>query len=79
VRRRPLDVLTVADIETAIAPARATLGEAAWAAAFAAGWALTLEEAIAEALAVMNEPHRKVSQPRQRRATMRRVRELDAP
>jgi predicted ATPase len=39
-----------ADIEAAVAPARAALGEEAWAAAFAAGRALTLEEAIAEAL-----------------------------
>jgi hypothetical protein len=33
-----------------VAAARAALGEEAWAAAFAAGQALTLEEAIAEAL-----------------------------
>jgi predicted ATPase/class 3 adenylate cyclase len=39
-----------ADIEAAIAPARSALGEAAWATAYAAGQALTLEEAIAEAL-----------------------------
>jgi hypothetical protein len=38
------------DIETAVAPAREVLGEQQWAAAFAAGRALTLEEAIAEAL-----------------------------
>jgi predicted ATPase/class 3 adenylate cyclase/DNA-binding XRE family transcriptional regulator len=39
-----------ADIEWAVAEARLTLGEGSWAAAFAAGRALTLEEAIAEAL-----------------------------
>jgi predicted ATPase/class 3 adenylate cyclase len=39
-----------AHIEATIASARAALGEAGWAAAFAAGQALTLEEAIAEAL-----------------------------
>jgi non-specific serine/threonine protein kinase len=39
-----------ADTERAAAPARAALGEAAWVAAFASGRALTLEEAIAEAL-----------------------------
>jgi hypothetical protein len=33
-----------------LTPARAALGEDAWAATFAAGQALTLEEAIAEAL-----------------------------
>jgi tetratricopeptide (TPR) repeat protein len=38
------------DNEAAIASARAALGEAVWAAAYAAGKALTLEEAIAEAL-----------------------------
>jgi tetratricopeptide (TPR) repeat protein len=48
--RRPMEVPTAADIEAAVAPARATLGEAAWAAAFARGRVLTLEEAIAEAL-----------------------------
>jgi tetratricopeptide (TPR) repeat protein len=48
--RRPMIVPTAADIESAVAPARAALGEAAWAAAFAAGQALSLEEAIAEAL-----------------------------
>jgi hypothetical protein len=36
--------------EQAVAEARAALGEAEWAAAFAAGKALTLEEAIVEAL-----------------------------
>jgi predicted ATPase len=39
-----------ADTEQAVAPVRAMLGEAAWAAAYAAGAALTLEEAVAEAL-----------------------------
>ena len=39
------------DTEQAVAPARAALGEEAWAAAYAAGRALTLEQAIAEALA----------------------------
>jgi predicted ATPase/class 3 adenylate cyclase/DNA-binding XRE family transcriptional regulator len=39
-----------ADIEAAVAPARAALGEAAWAAAFAAGRTLSLEEAVAQAL-----------------------------
>jgi hypothetical protein len=48
--RRRTDVPTAADVEAAVAPARAALGEAAWAAAFAAGRALTREEAIAEAL-----------------------------
>jgi predicted ATPase/class 3 adenylate cyclase len=48
--RRPMDVLTAADIEAVVTPARAALGEAMWAVAFAAGRALTLEEAIAEAL-----------------------------
>jgi hypothetical protein len=36
--------------EQATAPVRASMGEAAWAAAYAAGQALSLEEAIAEAL-----------------------------
>jgi predicted ATPase len=39
-----------ADTEQALAEPRMTLGEEAWAAAFAAGQALSLEEAIAEAL-----------------------------
>jgi predicted ATPase/class 3 adenylate cyclase/DNA-binding XRE family transcriptional regulator len=38
------------ETESAVADARAAIGEAAWAAAFAAGRALSLEEAIAEAL-----------------------------
>jgi predicted ATPase/class 3 adenylate cyclase len=39
-----------ADTEAAVAAARAALGEEQWAAAFAAGQALSLEQAIAEAL-----------------------------
>ena len=39
-----------ADTERTVAPARAALGEGAWAAAFTAGQTLTLEAAIAEAL-----------------------------
>jgi hypothetical protein len=39
-----------AAVEAMVAPARAALGEEQWAAAFAAGCALTLEEAVAEAL-----------------------------
>jgi predicted ATPase/DNA-binding XRE family transcriptional regulator/Tfp pilus assembly protein PilF len=38
------------DMDQALAEARAALGEEAWAAAFASGQALSLEEAIAEAL-----------------------------
>jgi predicted ATPase/class 3 adenylate cyclase len=38
------------DVEQSVAAARAALGEEAWAAGFAAGRTLTLEEAIAEAL-----------------------------
>jgi predicted ATPase/class 3 adenylate cyclase len=45
-----LQPIMQADIEVVVAPARAALGEAAWATAFAAGQALSLEEAIAEAL-----------------------------
>ena len=48
--RRPMVVPTADDVEAGCAPARAALGEEAWAAAFAAGQALSLEEAIAEAL-----------------------------
>jgi predicted ATPase/DNA-binding XRE family transcriptional regulator len=48
--RRRMNLPTVDDIDVAVAPARAALGEEAWAAAFAAGQALSLEEAIAEAL-----------------------------
>jgi hypothetical protein len=39
-----------AGMERTTASAQAALGEEAWAAAFAAGRALTLEEAVAEAL-----------------------------
>ncbi len=39
-----------AEVEQAVAEARAALGEEAWAAAFAAGRALSLEQAIAEVL-----------------------------
>jgi tetratricopeptide (TPR) repeat protein len=39
-----------ADVDQAVEVARAALGEAAWAAAFAAGRAMTLEDAIVEAL-----------------------------
>ena len=45
--QHPLDEV---DIDAAVAPVRAALGEKAWTAAFAAGRALSLEEAIAEAL-----------------------------
>jgi predicted ATPase/class 3 adenylate cyclase len=38
------------DTQEAVAAARAALGEDAWAVAFAAGWTMTLEAAIAEAL-----------------------------
>jgi predicted ATPase/class 3 adenylate cyclase len=48
--RRPMDTPTTADIEVGVAPARAALGEQAWNAAYEAGKALSLEEAIAEAL-----------------------------
>ena len=40
------------ETEAAVVPARRALGEAAWAAAFAVGRAMTLEEAMAEALHV---------------------------
>jgi predicted ATPase/class 3 adenylate cyclase/DNA-binding XRE family transcriptional regulator/catechol 2,3-dioxygenase-like lactoylglutathione lyase family enzyme len=46
----PLTASSQADVEQAVAEARAALGEEAWAAAFAAGKALSLEQAIAEAL-----------------------------
>jgi predicted ATPase/class 3 adenylate cyclase len=46
---RPMEAPIVADIESAAAPVRTALGEEAWAAAFAAGQALTLEAAVAEA------------------------------
>src|SRR5262249_28368911 len=52
--REPLDTPPLAqdraDVEEAVAPARAALGEDAWAAAFALGQALSLEGAIAYAL-----------------------------
>jgi non-specific serine/threonine protein kinase len=38
------------EVEAGVAPARAALGEAGWAAAFAEGQALSMEEAVAEAL-----------------------------
>jgi hypothetical protein len=38
------------ETERTVAPARAALGKERWAAAFAAGQALSIEEAIAEAL-----------------------------
>jgi predicted ATPase/class 3 adenylate cyclase len=47
---RSMEGPTAVDIESAVAPGRAALGEEAWAAAFATGQALTLEEAVAEAL-----------------------------
>jgi transcriptional regulator with XRE-family HTH domain len=46
----PLSVPDLTEMEQAVAEARAALGEAAWAAAFAEGQALSLEQAIAEAL-----------------------------
>ena len=46
----PQPPLEQAEVEQAVAEARAALGEAVWAAAFAAGRALSLEQAIAEAL-----------------------------
>jgi predicted ATPase/transcriptional regulator with XRE-family HTH domain len=48
----PQPALERAETDAAVAPARAALGENAWAAAFAAGRALPLEQAIAEALQV---------------------------
>ena len=42
-------------VETVVGPARRALGEAAWAAARAAGAALPLEQAVAEALAFADE------------------------
>jgi predicted ATPase/class 3 adenylate cyclase len=47
----PQPVFWRRDTEEAVAPARAALGEERWTKAFAAGQALSLEEAIAEALA----------------------------
>ena len=46
----PLSAKGRAEAEQDVAAARAALGEDAWAAAFAAGRALSLEQAIAEAL-----------------------------
>jgi hypothetical protein len=46
----PQPPLEAEDTESAVAEARAALGEDAWQAAYAAGRALSLEEAIAEAL-----------------------------
>ncbi len=46
----PLPAAEQADLEEAVAPARAALGEEAWGAAIAAGQALSLEDAVAEAL-----------------------------
>jgi non-specific serine/threonine protein kinase len=46
----PWSALEQADLEAAVAPARAALGEEAWAAAYEAGRALSLEEAVAKAL-----------------------------
>jgi hypothetical protein len=46
----PLPSPDRAEVEQAVAPARASLGEERWAIAFAAGQALSLEQAIAEAL-----------------------------
>ncbi|HLV99393.1 MAG TPA: tetratricopeptide repeat protein [Ktedonobacterales bacterium] len=46
----PLPARSVAEVEQAVAAARAALGEEAWAAAYAAGRALSLEQAILEAL-----------------------------
>jgi hypothetical protein len=46
----PLPLPERADVEQAVAGARAALGEAEWTAAFAAGRMLSLEQAIAEAL-----------------------------
>jgi predicted ATPase/class 3 adenylate cyclase len=53
--QRRLGVPTAEDIEAAVAPARAALGEAAWAAAFEAGHTMTLEEAIALALEAVRD------------------------
>ncbi|HEV2461320.1 MAG TPA: tetratricopeptide repeat protein, partial [Ktedonobacterales bacterium] len=46
----PLSPTDREDVKQAVAPARAALGEEQWAAAFAAGRGLSLEQAIAEAL-----------------------------
>jgi hypothetical protein len=44
------DLQLRAEIETMVLQGRQTLGDAVWAAAFAAGQALSVEDAIAEAL-----------------------------
>ena len=46
----PLTLSEQVDVERLVAPARAALGEERWAAAFAEGRALTLVQAVAEAL-----------------------------
>lgn len=46
----PIPPLERADVELAVAAARAALGEQSWAQVFAAGREFTLEQAIAEAL-----------------------------
>ena len=46
----PLPSVDWTEVEQAVAAARATLSEEAWAAAFAAGLTLSLEAAVAEAL-----------------------------
>ena len=46
----PLTASSQTDVEQAVAAAQTALGEEAWAAAFAAGRALSLEQTIAEAL-----------------------------
>ncbi len=51
----PLTARLQAELEQLVAPARATLGAAAWEAAFAAGRALTLEQAVVEALGATDE------------------------
>jgi tetratricopeptide (TPR) repeat protein len=47
------DQVLYTGVEDAVARGRAVLGEAIWEAAFAAGWSLLLEEAIAEVLGEM--------------------------
>jgi tetratricopeptide (TPR) repeat protein len=51
----PMPIFNQVLFDAAVAPARAMLGEAVWATAFAAGWALTLEEANTEALDIITE------------------------
>ncbi len=50
--RAKMDPIDHAEYERAVAPARTQLGEEAWAAAYAEGRAMMLEQAIAEALRV---------------------------